>query len=91
MEVCSIIPNQRYSYKLDPNQTSKMIKHSSTRPKERLEAIRAGCQMLNWNDDPYLNRYGIKVDNNPTLVSQFNILYGRILMNLDQCSSSSKS
>lgn len=69
MEVCTLIPDQRYNFKLSPDQTSKMIKFAVTRPKERIAAINHGVDMLKWHADPYLNHYGIKVDPTMTLTN----------------------
>jgi eukaryotic translation initiation factor 2C len=66
MELCTISPNQRYQYKMSPDQTASMIKFAVTRPKERLSAIQHGVGMLKWQSDPYLNFFGLKVDPNMT-------------------------
>lgn len=62
MEVCTLVPNQQYKYKLDPAQTSSMIKFAVTRPKERLQSIQHGIGMLKWHEDNYLKHYGLKID-----------------------------
>ncbi|RKF74147.1 Protein argonaute [Golovinomyces cichoracearum] len=62
MELCVIAPGQRYNFKMSPEQTSEMIKFAVTRPKERLTSIQHGINMLKWDQDPYLNHFGIKVD-----------------------------
>ncbi|PQE04484.1 piwi domain-containing protein [Rutstroemia sp. NJR-2017a BVV2] len=66
MEVCTLLPNQKYNYKLDPIQTAAMIKFAVTRPKARIESIKHGLDMLNWNQDPYLKHYGCKIENTMT-------------------------
>jgi eukaryotic translation initiation factor 2C len=38
-----------------------MIKFAVTLPKERWEAVEHGMNMLNWERDPYLNNYGLKI------------------------------
>ncbi|KAM0178275.1 hypothetical protein ACHAPF_003640 [Botrytis cinerea] len=67
MEVCTLAPSQKYQYKLDPNQTSSMIKFAVTRPKVRIQSIEHGLGMLKWNEDPYLAHYGFKIDRNMTM------------------------
>lgn len=62
MELCVIQPNQKYMYKLSPDQTASMIKFAVTRPRERIASIKHGVGMLKWNDDPYLRYFGVKVD-----------------------------
>ena len=69
MEVCTLVPNQKYAYKLSPEQTSSMIKFAVTRPNDRIESIKHGVGMLKWNNDKYLNHFGIKIDPNMTIVS----------------------
>jgi eukaryotic translation initiation factor 2C len=64
MEVCKIIPFQRYGYKLDPEQTSSMIKIAVTRPEPRRAEILNGVKRLGWDKDPYFREYGVRVDNN---------------------------
>ena len=61
MECCMIASNQRYLYKLDDDQIKTMIKFAVTRPPQRMISIRNGLQTLNWEKDPILNRYGIKI------------------------------
>ncbi|PVH73736.1 Piwi-domain-containing protein [Cadophora sp. DSE1049] len=68
MELCTLSPNQRYNFKLSPEQTSNMIKFAVTRPKQRVESIVHGINMLKWPQDKYLNHYDIKVDPKMTVV-----------------------
>ena len=67
MELCILSPNQRYQYKMSPDQTASMIKFAVTRPKERLASIQHGVGMLKWQQDRYLDHFGLKVDPNLTL------------------------
>lgn len=64
MEVCKLIGFQRYAYKLDPEQTSAMIKIAVSRPKARKIEINHGVQQLKWDQDPYFREYGVKVQSN---------------------------
>jgi eukaryotic translation initiation factor 2C len=45
-----------------------MIKFAVTRPKQRIESILHGVGMLKWNEDPYMQHFGMKVDPQMTLV-----------------------
>ncbi|KAK8101784.1 hypothetical protein PG999_012158 [Apiospora kogelbergensis] len=63
MEACRLQPFQRYTYKLDPEQTSKMIKFAVTRPAQRSQAINTCMKGLHWDSDPYFQQYGLKVSN----------------------------
>ncbi|KUJ10732.1 eukaryotic translation initiation factor-like protein 2C 2 [Mollisia scopiformis] len=69
MELCTLVPNQRYNFKLSPDQTAAMIKFAVTRPKERIASIQHGIGMLRWNEDKYLRHYGVKIDSNMTLTN----------------------
>ncbi|KXH51872.1 piwi domain-containing protein [Colletotrichum simmondsii] len=59
MEVCVIAAMQRYNYKLDPDQTSAMIKAAVTRPTQRKADIIKAKNQLAWKEDPYLRQYGV--------------------------------
>lgn len=52
-----------------------MIKFAVTRPKQRLEAINHGVQMLKWHQDPILNHFGMKIESEMTIVSIFRLTY----------------
>ncbi|TVY30849.1 Protein argonaute [Lachnellula hyalina] len=69
MEVCTLVANQKYVYKLSPDQTAAMIKFAVTRPKQRIESIQHGVGMLKWHQDPYLQYFGMKVDPNMTVTN----------------------
>jgi eukaryotic translation initiation factor 2C len=61
MDVLRIDANQRYNTKLSDVQTSQMIKFAVTLPKDRWAAVQQGVRLLNWENDPYLNHYGLKI------------------------------
>lgn len=50
-----------------------MIKFAVTLPAERWGAVEHGIGMLNWNNDPVLHHYGLKISSNRAEVK------GRIL------------
>lgn len=52
---------QRYNYKLEPDQTARMIKFAVTRPPQRSQAIMENVKALKWVEDPYLREFGIKI------------------------------
>ncbi|KAI9759848.1 MAG: Histone chaperone asf1 [Chaenotheca gracillima] len=60
-ELCWVADNQRYPYKLNPDQTATMIKFAVTKPKERLEDIEYGLGQLAWDKDPFLKGYGMGI------------------------------
>lgn len=41
-----------------------MIKFAVSRPQARKEAISKGLKLLDWHNDPFLNNYGLKIDQN---------------------------
>ena len=61
IDVLKIDGNQRYTTKLSDTQTANMIKFAVTLPKERWAAVQQGVRLLNWQNDPYLRHYGLKV------------------------------
>lgn len=61
MEVCKLMDFQRYAYKLDPEQTSAMIKIAVSRPRQRKAEIMQGVENLAWDKDPYFKEYGVEV------------------------------
>ncbi|MCJ1311005.1 hypothetical protein MMC25_004675 [Agyrium rufum] len=67
MEVCEVVHDQRYPFKLDEDQTAKMIKFAVTRPAERKAGVMGGVNQLGWAADPFLKNYGLKVDSNMLL------------------------
>jgi len=73
LELCFMIPAQRYPYKLDERQTAFMIKFAVTRPAQRKESIQDGLRLLDWQHDPYLQNYGLKIDPN-MLTTQARVL-----------------
>ena len=68
IEMCKIKGNQRYLYKLDDKQTSQMIKFAVTPPAERWKAVEHGLGMVDWQNDPYLKNYGMKINSSPAVV-----------------------
>ncbi|CAK7272864.1 Protein argonaute [Sporothrix epigloea] len=61
IEVCHILPWQRYNFKLNGSQTSDMIKFAVTRPAERAKNIAENVKRLGWDSDEYLREFGIRV------------------------------
>ncbi|CAG8972388.1 hypothetical protein HYALB_00007141 [Hymenoscyphus albidus] len=69
MEACLLLGFQKYQYKLDPTQTAAMIKFAVTRPKQRLDSIMSGVNMLNWGTDRYHKAFGLEIDRNFTVTN----------------------
>ncbi|KAI9685409.1 MAG: hypothetical protein M1822_004540 [Bathelium mastoideum] len=68
MELCRFLPNQRYLFKLNDQQTSNMIKFAVTPPDQRWKNVVFGLNMLNWSEDPNLKAYGLKMDSKPATI-----------------------
>ncbi|KAG9829606.1 Piwi-domain-containing protein, partial [Aureobasidium melanogenum] len=65
LELLKLKDNQRYTFKLDENQTSQMIKRAVTPPSQRWAAIQAGVDLINWSADPFIQNYGMSIDKRP--------------------------
>lgn len=62
MEYAHIEPMQRYTFKLNPDQTAAMIKIAVTRPNVRKGDIQKNFADLKIPSDPYLKHYGIEFE-----------------------------
>ncbi|KAI9490415.1 hypothetical protein BDB00DRAFT_875314 [Zychaea mexicana] len=61
MEVCDIVPGQRYNKKLDEQQTAEMITFTCQKPDVRANKIKQGFTLLETNN-PYMQQSGFKVE-----------------------------
>uniref|UniRef100_A0A671XJW9 Protein argonaute-1 n=1 Tax=Sparus aurata TaxID=8175 RepID=A0A671XJW9_SPAAU len=61
LEVCNIVAGQRCIKKLTDNQTSTMIKATARSAPDRQEEISRLMKNANFNLDPYIQEFGIKV------------------------------
>jgi len=68
IELCSIVPGQRYMKKLSPIQTQGMIKATTQPPERRLASILHGVTASVRGDDPYAKSFGLKVNTQPVVV-----------------------
>lgn len=68
MELCQVVRFNRYNFKLDPQQTSEMIKFAVQRPPERKREVLNMVQNLDWGRDPYLREFGISIADQPAQV-----------------------
>jgi eukaryotic translation initiation factor 2C len=81
MECLRIPPGQRYNRKLDPMQTSDMIKIANRKPSERMAGCRAGYRMIE-AQAAFLERFQIGVSGdllqvNGRVLQPPTILYGK--------------
>ncbi|KAI1385411.1 Piwi-domain-containing protein [Hypoxylon trugodes] len=86
MELCNSDEHQRYSFKLNPRQTSDMIKQAATRPHKRKADIVEGVTHLKWSQDPYLKAFGINISPDMTitdarLLRSPDIMFGNVKEN----------
>ncbi|CDJ26672.1 unnamed protein product [Triticum aestivum] len=68
IEVCNIVPGQRYQKKLDDSQVSKMMAIACQSPAGRETSIRKSVLENKYNSAKRANEFGIEVDSNPTSV-----------------------
>ncbi|ROW02467.1 hypothetical protein VMCG_06148 [Cytospora schulzeri] len=61
MECVLVNRFQRYNFKLEPDQTARMIKFAVTRPAQRSQAIMENVKALKWVEDPILKEFGINI------------------------------
>ncbi|KAK6828449.1 eukaryotic translation initiation factor [Apiospora arundinis] len=70
LEVCQILPLQRYRYKLVFEQTNTMIGYSASPPRDRIRDINDAVRNLRWATDSNLGAFGLRINDimlNPKL------------------------
>ncbi|SCV71313.1 BQ2448_2901 [Microbotryum intermedium] len=61
IEVCTVLPGQKYSRKLDPTQTAESLKRTTVGPRDRVPLLREGIQrILPTNTGSPLNQWGME-------------------------------
>lgn len=73
MDVCVIEPGQVYRRKLNPDQTSEMIKAAAVKPHQRQRIIQDGINLLRHNANPDLQAFGVRIGTQP-VIAQARIL-----------------
>lgn len=73
MEVCGLVPGQRYSHKLGPLQVAEMIKTTCVKPAERIKSIEAGFKSFDFSNNEYIQAWGLEVSAKPIQIK------GRVL------------
>ncbi|KAK0725380.1 putative eukaryotic translation initiation factor [Lasiosphaeris hirsuta] len=74
-ELCLVERLNPYPFKLDGDQTQKMIRFAVQRPAERKAEIMNSVANLNWAGDRYLKSFGISID------PQMPVIPARLLKN----------
>ncbi|KAJ4292979.1 Protein argonaute [Collariella sp. IMI 366227] len=64
MEIAQVPRFNPYPFKLDPSQTSEMIRFAVQRPPQRKAEVMAMVANLQWDKDRYLAHFGIKINPN---------------------------
>ncbi|KAK8759542.1 hypothetical protein V5799_002821 [Amblyomma americanum] len=73
LEACSIVGKQPCRKKLSESLTAKMISHTAHAPAKRFESIATSVNKVVEYSEPYLRKFSITVDTNPTKLT------GRVL------------
>ncbi|CAB4481808.1 unnamed protein product [Rhizophagus irregularis] len=69
IEVCDVIPEQRYMRKLDKDLTEDMMNFARQNPNVRANKIHAGLNILNYKNNAYLKQFGMEISNEMTVVN----------------------
>ncbi|XBI12870.1 hypothetical protein VPH35_139677 [Triticum aestivum] len=73
LEVCVLLPLQRYKKSLSTLQRSKLVEGSRQRPDQRMLSLSGALRANNYNSDPMLRECGISID------PEFTQVEGRVL------------
>ncbi|KIJ17201.1 hypothetical protein PAXINDRAFT_73870, partial [Paxillus involutus ATCC 200175] len=72
VELCIVVPNQRYTRKLPPELTKKMVDFTSEKPKARLDAIQRGIRgagsVLDYSSSVFVINAGLEIASSPTII-----------------------
>uniref|UniRef100_A0A0E0LKF1 Piwi domain-containing protein n=1 Tax=Oryza punctata TaxID=4537 RepID=A0A0E0LKF1_ORYPU len=66
MELCNIIPGQRYKNRLSPTQVSNLMNITNDRPCDRESSIRQTVRSNQYNSTERADEFGIEIDSYPT-------------------------
>ncbi|KAF5937660.1 hypothetical protein HYC85_025166 [Camellia sinensis] len=61
MELCKIVPGQRYSKRLNDRQVSALLRATCQRPNDRERSINQMVKHNNYNNDKFVNEFGLRV------------------------------
>jgi eukaryotic translation initiation factor 2C len=68
LEICEVIPGQIMRKQISPEVTADMVDFSKLAPKERLESIKQGLQVLEYGQSAYIREFGMDISPNPLTV-----------------------
>ncbi|KAF5937661.1 hypothetical protein HYC85_025167 [Camellia sinensis] len=61
LQLCKIVPGQRYSKRLNDRQVSALLKATCLRPNDRERSINQMVRHNNYNTDKFVNEFGLRV------------------------------
>lgn len=73
VELCEILPGQRYTKALSPAQRTSLVEQSRQKPNERMQVLNKAMQVNDYNSDPLLRACNMSVE------KQLVALEGRVL------------
>lgn len=88
LEICDVIPGQIMRKQISPEVTADMVEFSKLAPKERLESIKQGLQVLEYGQSAYIREFGMNIAQDPLTVrarvlAAPSLTYGRGSKDLD--------
>ncbi|CAB4437396.1 unnamed protein product [Rhizophagus irregularis] len=69
IEVCDVIPEQRYMRKLNDEQIANMMNFTRQNPTIRANKIQEGLNILNYRRNEYLQQFGMSISTDMTVVN----------------------
>ncbi|CAM0944016.1 unnamed protein product [Alopecurus aequalis] len=73
VELCSLVPLQRYTKALSTLQRSSLVEKSRQKPQERMSTLNVALKLSNYDSDPMLKACGLSIAQNFTQIE------GRVL------------
>ncbi|KAF8145988.1 argonaute-like protein [Mycena galopus ATCC 62051] len=67
LELCNVLPGQLVKKEIPEDKTADLVAFSTKKPKERLDAIARGMEVLAYGQSEYVRKFGLQVD--PTILS----------------------
>ncbi|KAJ6500901.1 argonaute-like protein [Mycena sanguinolenta] len=67
LELCTVLPGQLVRKEIPEDKQTALVEFATMKPKERLDSIRKGLQVLSYGQSEYVREFGLTVDS--TLLS----------------------
>ncbi|KAF7359006.1 Protein argonaute-2 [Mycena sanguinolenta] len=67
LELCTVLPGQLVRKEIPEDKQTALVEFATMKPKERLDSIRKGLQVLSYGQSEYVRQFGLTVDS--TLLS----------------------